>query len=142
MSTPDILEKLTKELDAGITSEVQVVYLLAGIRKLMERDEVEDEYTNLKFHCDWVLHPKLQGTGAKAILRKFDAAYPLLKGGLELHNLPGELKGEIERISKMRYFHKELDGFLDEYGLPPLTKNRDDGPTSSICTPRSWRTSR
>lgn len=127
MSTSDILEKLKRELDAGITTEVQVVYLLAGVRKLMERDEVGDQYPNLKFHCDWVLHPKLQGTGAKAILREFDVAQPLLKGGLELHNLPPGVRGEIERISKMRYFHKELDGFLDAYDLPPLTKNNDDG---------------
>jgi len=127
MSTPDILEKLTRELDAGVTSEVQVVYLLAGVRKLMERDEVGEQYPNLKFHCDWVLHPKLQGTGAKAILRKFDAAHPLLTGGVKLHKLPAELRGDIERISKMRSFQKELDKFLDDYGLPPLTKNRDDG---------------
>jgi hypothetical protein len=127
MSTPAIIKKLTKELDAGITTEVQVVYLLAGVRKLMERDEVEDQFPNLKFHCDWVLHPKLQGTGAKAILRKFDAAHPLLKGGVKLQKLPADLRGDIERISKMRSFQKELDRFLDEYGLPPLIKNGDDG---------------
>lgn len=127
MSTPDIRAKLTSELYGGIATEVQVVYLLAGVRKLMERDEVEDQYPNLKFHCDWVLHPKLQGTGAKAILREFDAAHPHLKAGVKLHDLPGGLRGEIERISKMRYFQKELDKFLEKYKLPPLTKNRPDG---------------
>jgi hypothetical protein len=126
MSTPDIRAKLTRELVAGITTEVQVVYLLAGIRKLIERDDVRDQYPDLKFH-DWALHPKLEGTGAKVILRQFDAAHPLLKGGLELHKLPLELRSEIDRISRMESFHKELDKFLAKYKLPPLTMHRTDG---------------
>jgi hypothetical protein len=127
MSTPDIRAKLTRELLAGITTEVQVVYLLAGIRKLIERDGVSDQYPDLKFHCDWALHSKLEGTGAKAILRQFDAAHPLLKGGVELHKLPLELRSEINRISRMESFHKEINKFLAKYKLPPLTQHRPDG---------------
>ena len=56
--TRDIIQKLKEQIEAGITTEVQVVYLLTGVRKLIERDEVEDEYPKLKFHCDWVLHPR------------------------------------------------------------------------------------
>lgn len=32
MSTPEIIRKLSEELDKGITTEVQVVYVLAGVR--------------------------------------------------------------------------------------------------------------
>ena len=127
MSTPAIIRKLTKELDASITTEVQVVYLLAGVRKLIERDKVKDHYPDLKFHCDWALHSSLEGTAAKAILRQFDTAHPLLRRGIELHKLPSELRAEIERISKMESFEKELAEFLVAYDLPPLTKNRPDG---------------
>jgi len=124
MTTIDIISKLAKELDTGITSEVQVVYVLSGIRKLMERDKVEGQYADLKFHCDWVLHSSMDRAAAKAILRQFDAAQPLFRDGQEL---PPELKSEIDRISKMRSFEKELEGFLTAYNLPPLTKNRPDG---------------
>ncbi len=118
---------MTEQLDKGITTEVQVVYVLAGARKLIERDKVKDQYADLKFHCDWALHSSLEGTAAKAILRQFDAAHPLLRGGIELHKLPSELRAEIERISKMESFEKELAEFLAAYDLPPLTKNRPDG---------------
>jgi hypothetical protein len=69
----------------------------------------------------------LDRAGAKAVLRKFDAVHPLLRHGVKLRNLPADLKREIDRISLMRTFEKELSRFLDDYGLPPLTKNRPDG---------------
>lgn len=127
MSTPDILRKLTAELEKGITTEVQVVYLLAGIRKLIERDERDEEYAALNFHCDWVLHARLDRAGAKAILKQFDAAHALLRGHVALHDLPPDLRREIDRISKMTSFRELLPKFLDEYGLPPLTLQRPDG---------------
>jgi hypothetical protein len=128
MTTSDIISKLSSELEIGIRSEVQAVYLLAGIRKLMERDGVKGEYPNLNFHCDWALHSKLEGSGAKRVLCKFDAAHFLLRDQkLELRDLPPDLKADLDRISKMTQFREELSRFLNEYGLPPLTKNLDDG---------------
>ncbi len=128
MTTQDIIWKLTRELDQGITSEVQVVYLLAGIRKLMERDGVKEQYPDLKFHCDWALHSKLEGTAAKNVLRKFDAAHTLLRDKqIKLRDLPADLGVEINRISKMKSFENELSRFLETHGLPPLTKSRPDG---------------
>src|SRR5712671_4528024 len=52
MTTPDILYKLAKELDGGIETEVQVVYLRAGIRKLIERDE-DSENRGSPLECWW-----------------------------------------------------------------------------------------
>lgn len=127
MSTPEIIRKLTEELDKGITTEVQVVYILAGVRKLIERDEVEDEYADLRFHCDWALHSCMDRAAARGILRQFDAAHPLLRDGIELHKLPADLRSEIDRISKMKSFERELTEFLAAYDLPRLTKNRPDG---------------
>jgi hypothetical protein len=71
--TPDIIRKLGGELDTGITTEVQVGYLLAGIRKLIERDKIEDQYAGLKFHCDWALHARMDRAAARAILKQFDS---------------------------------------------------------------------
>jgi hypothetical protein len=127
MTTRDIISKLTTELDAGIKTEVQVVYLLAGIRKLIERDKIRDQFPDLNFHCDWALHSSLDRAAAKAILKEFDAAHALLAAGAKLRDLPPALRSEINRISKMRSFNNELSQFLATYNLPPLTKNRPDG---------------
>lgn len=130
MTTRDIIGKLTSEIEKGVASEIQVVYLMAGVRKLMERDGVQQQYPDLKFHCDWTLHSKLEGSAAKTVLRKFDAAHVLLRDKqIELHDLPVDLRVEIDRISKMRSFEEELFRFLEAYGLPTLEKKRPDGWT-------------
>ena len=120
--TEEIIRKLTAELNKGITTEVQVVYLLAGIRKLIERDDLGAQYPALNFHCDWVLHSKLDRSAAKAILREFDEAHPLVKSRMDL---PRELQNKIDDISKMRTFEKELTSFLEKYGLPPIAQDVD-----------------
>jgi hypothetical protein len=125
--TPDIIRKLAGELDEGITTEVQVVYLLAGIRKLIERDKIEEQYAGLKFHCDWALHSSMDRAAAKAILRQFDSAHALLRGKIELRALPPDLRIDIDRISQMKSFQEELPRFLAAYDLPPLTQRRSDG---------------
>jgi hypothetical protein len=121
--TPDILRKLARELDAGIATEVQVVYLLAGIRKLIERDGVKERYTDLNFHCDWALHSSMNRATAKTILKKFDDAHVLLQTNIELQELPPDLKTDIDRISTMQSFKTEMYQFLAAYDLPQVTKN-------------------
>jgi len=133
MSSPDIIKKLTREIENGVTTEPQVVYLLAGIRKLMERDDIQEDYRNLTFHCNWALHSKLSGQTAQHILRKFDAAHALLRDNqIELHDLPRDLHKEISTISTMRSFEKELSEVLAEYGLPKLNVKRSDGWASFL----------
>ena len=88
MATPEIIRKLKDELDKGIATEVQVVYVLAGIRKVIERDKVEKQYADLRFHCDWALHASMDRTAAKNILRQFDAAHAFLREGIALRQLP------------------------------------------------------
>jgi|SRR5579864_6395233 len=128
MTTRDILSKLRGELDAGVSTEPQVVYLLAGIRKLMERDGAKGKYPNLNFHCDWALHSKLEGPGARRVLLEFDAAHPLLRdNGVELRQLPRGLKVEMDRIMTMRSFREELEAFLGDHGLPGLDRDERDG---------------
>jgi hypothetical protein len=127
--TPDIIRKLTKELDAGITTEVQVVYVLVGIRKIIERDKLERKYGALKFHCDWALHPSMDRASAKEILMPFETAHPLLNKGVELAELPSDLGHEIDRLVRMKSFKNELARILKTYGLPSLTQQRSNGWT-------------
>jgi hypothetical protein len=128
--TEGIIRKLSAELCKGITSEPQVVYLLAGIRKIIERDGLGGEFSDLKFHCDWVLHSKLEGTAAKRILRLFDRAEAAMRrDNLKFEDLPSELTWQIDAISKMQIFEMELRSFLDRYGLPLLLVGGGDGWT-------------
>jgi len=70
----------------------------------------------------------LDRTGAKVILRQFDSAHALLRGGkIELDTLPSELRTEIVRISEMKSFREELSQFLAAHDLPSLTQHRRDG---------------
>ena len=119
----EIIRKLTAQLNKGITTEVQVVYLLVGIRKLIERDAQGAQYRTLNFYCDWVVHSKLDRSSiVKGILREFDKAHLLLKGEM---NLPLELRNKIDDISQMRSFEKELTSFLGSYGLLPIAQDVD-----------------
>lgn len=125
MSTEAIIKKLATELENGIATEPQVVYLLAALRKLMERDGLKEQYTYLTFHCDWALHHKLRGSTAQDILREFDAAHLLLRDGqIDLHDLPRGLEKQVIGISAMRFFEAELLAVLQHYGLPYVNRKK------------------
>lgn len=124
---PDILKKLEALLNKGIAAETEVVYLMSGTRKLLEQQQAKKQYKYLTFHCDWTLHSKLEGPAAQGILSVFDAANPHLKAGVELDQLPSELRNEIDNISQMKYFKKELTAFLQANGLPSINAVRADG---------------
>lgn len=127
--TNAIIRKLEAEIRGGITTEAQVVYLMAGLRKLLEQQQAKKQYEYLTFHCDWVLHSNLQGTTAQKVLEQFDLANIHLKTGIDLHDLPVDLRREIDGISKMEWFRKELSMFLSANRLPALETVRRDGWT-------------
>src|SRR5579872_1229998 len=67
-----IVDKLKTELEKGITSEVQLVYVLVEVRKLLEITHRKDQYPALLFHCDWILHSHMDRPGALRVLQRFD----------------------------------------------------------------------
>jgi len=127
MTRPAIIAKLEPLLAKGITNEAEALYVIVEVRKLLEQQEARKAYEYLTFHCDWAVHPKLQGTTAQRVLKLFDDANIRLRGGIELRDLPGSLGTEIDRISKMRYFEKQLKSFLKANGPPSLEMARSDG---------------
>lgn len=118
--TPNIISKLRELLNAGIKKEIEGVYLLAAIRKILEQEDEKARFKYLNFHCNWALHAKLGGRDAQEILKQFNDANIILRDGMELGNLPNLLRTEIDEISKMQYFRSELLQFLQEKGLPTL----------------------
>jgi hypothetical protein len=126
---PEIITKLDKLLKSGIEDEQQAVYLMVGLRKLLEHQKTKQTYSYLNFHCNWAVHTKLSGDAAQDILKHFSAASTHLKAGLHLHQLPHDLRHEIDRISQMGYFEDELDAFLKANNLPSIAATRYDGWT-------------
>ena len=52
-----IVKKLNAEMRLAIDSERQVVYILAGTLKLLDLGAYsKDEWRNIRFLCDWVMH--------------------------------------------------------------------------------------
>jgi len=125
MMTPDILSKISVVLSSPLSLEMEVTYILSGIRKIIERDELEDEYTYLFFHCNWALHTSMDRGLAKTVLSNFNDAYPHLASGMDIHELPNGNGREIEMISKMEKFREELSKFLKEHHLPDISKGNN-----------------
>lgn len=139
---PDIVSKLKRELARKIDSEARVVYLLAEIRKLLETEEIAsaatgepspDEYFALKFHCDWAVHVRLDRSGAKRIVQRFDKYEKLL---YELDTgIPTELTflDELEQDLNLAKFREQLRRCLEAHGLD-LTVTDDDSVWVNFLT--------
>ena len=116
----DALErKLRRELSSKAhLTEARVVYILAAIRKLIERTRQQKIYFALNFHCSWALHTTMdRGGGAERILKRFDKAYELLKDK-SLDELPTMLADDLKATVGLENFRASLGAFLTAYGLP------------------------
>ena len=76
LSCPDmkdeLIGKIQNVLDRPIAKEMQVVYLLVELRKLMDRAKYEDSV--LRMFCNWIVHTGLRDKreGSTLILSEFD----------------------------------------------------------------------
>jgi hypothetical protein len=120
LMTPQIIEKIQAELRAGIKTESQVVYVLAEIRKIIEREGSSARYEYLEFHCNWVLHSRLGGKFAQHVLRQFDSGHLKLVKGEHF-----SASYEVEKISKMDGFREELSAFLKAHSITDISKSSD-----------------
>jgi hypothetical protein len=114
-----IERKLRRELSSKAhLTEARVVYILAEVRKLIERTRQQQTYFALNFHCSWALHTTTdRGRAAARILKRFDEAYELLRGK-SLSELPRILANEIQATVGLETFRASLQAFLTAYGLP------------------------
>lgn len=110
MGQSQIEAKLAEELKRDIANEMQVVYILSRVRKLLEISKSESQYPILNFYCNWALHSGMTRTDGKeinAMLRKF----------IE------EPQGKIE-LGFHTQFVDQLKKFLNNENLPvPTVEN-------------------
>lgn len=98
----DIKNKLEVELSKEINSEVQVVYILSRIRKILEIEKNTEKFKVLNFYCNWALHSELSRLGSVR----------------EIFN-----KNEWLNFLSYKPFHKEFKIFLKEQNISTTIYN-------------------
>ncbi len=124
---PDILTKLAHALAQPVTSEGQVVYIMVELRKLIELNGDGAMFAALKFHCDWVAHPVLQGLQAQEIVRLFDRYQKLEDNKPLAHGRPDmSFMNQLGPVLTMSDFRNEVDAYLRSQQLDSSIPNGND----------------
>lgn len=111
--TDDIVSKIVEELDKGIGSEAQVMYLLVEIQKL--RVVSNDQKTILDFYRDWVCHIELKYPNAVSeFLDKFE---PLVDVNLTAHEQSRVFIKQYPAFFKLDDLKMELKKYLAQKGI-------------------------
>jgi len=110
-----MLSKLQHLLSSAFTEECQVVYFLVELRKTLERRGLVDDYTALKFYCDWAMHARLDRAGAKEFLKRID--------NIETAHSFGIFSDGVQKIAiamdflRQEVFRRDLHNALRELDL-------------------------
>jgi len=119
--TKDIVGKLQLHLGKPIDTECGVVYLLAEVRKLLERDDRQRRSGCLWMYCHWALHVDLDGPKTTLeFLKQVDLWVTNTVHGL-LPRGPWKPLQEHYLFRDFVYldaFRRELRRFLVSYMLP------------------------
>jgi hypothetical protein len=116
----EIVCKLRDELGRPLLRESQVLYIMAEIRKYIERekDERRWEYPLLEFFCNWALHIRVDRQHNAANIRLFLQAFDF-KDGMPLEEYLASRF--FQDIMHLKVLKEQLQRFLKErdlsYGL-------------------------
>ena len=120
--TKDIVGKLACFISDPVDTECKVVYLLAEVRKLLERDDPEHKMGSLWMYCHWALHVDLDSPKTtEGFLERVDrwvtntVAYLSPSGPWTF----GEEYNLFKDFVFLDTFRHQLQTFLEVYGLPP-----------------------
>ena len=117
----NLIQKLRAQILAGVTSEVQVVYILAGIRKTLEQSKKFSKFKNLKFYCDWVLHSRLSQKPAQNVIRILETIYISMAKNERIVD-----QSDASPIVRLELFRHELSKYLKLIGLEDFTQNTNE----------------
>lgn len=101
-----IVTKIRRELERGIATESQAVYLLVEIRKLLDRKRWD--YPTLRLCCSWAVHVELSKHQAQKIVKKVDELYTKMASG----QLEEADRLELRSFFTLERFRVELDEVL------------------------------
>jgi len=131
----DIVSKLNKHLSQSVETECSVVYLLAEVRKILEKDRQSPEPFALRMYCHWALHVDLtRPNTTKHFLEKVDSFVLNNVSGLESDGRCSFLDEHhlFQEFSYLDSFREQLRSFLDRYALPTDLCDDDPAWTSFI----------
>jgi hypothetical protein len=127
--TKDIVGKLMALLNEPIDNECKVVYLLAEVRKLLERDDPDHKMGSLWMYCHWALHVDLESPKTtEGFLAKVDrwvtntVAYLTPSGSWTF----GEEYNLFKDFIYLNTFRRQLRVFLAAYKLPTTLCSDDE----------------
>jgi hypothetical protein len=118
MTRTAIAEKLVEHMGKSPSSESDVSYAMAEIRKTLEFDRAKKENWALSFYCDWVLHTELTGPGAKKILGTIEQILGKFKDGDDPATF--DPSGALYDILSFHLLRSHLSKFLKENDMPTL----------------------
>ena len=107
-----IITKLQKLLarDVPLNSEMKVVYYFVEIRKLLEKNNIANEYPIAGFYSDWCLHPIISRKNSIKRIRK-------------ILNLIEEGNGHngMSQMISFKHLKRELAKINKHFQLPSFT---------------------
>ncbi len=110
MGKEEIKTKLQDVLIKEELDEVDIVYILRSIRKILDINR-NKEYKKLRFYCNWALHIQINNTDMVSE---------------ELRNFPDDVVSS-NKFLNYKIFHEELKKFLKKYSFKTnLYKNYDN----------------
>lgn len=117
MGQGQLINKLSKVLDQDVTSEIQMVYILSRIRKVLELNNIKDRYSILNFFSNWALHTEIE-----------KGAYPIspFLTKVIVNDTDDDGFGYFDLL------FDDLDKFLIEFKLPKRIMNANRLPLRNI----------
>jgi len=127
--TKDIAAKLRKHLAGAVDTECAVVYLLAEVRKILERDERGPKPFALWMYCHWALHVDLSRskTTLEFLRRVEDYVVKTVPGFTP--DTPNPMFDSVSFFRDLVYldtFRGQLRQFLTDHDLPTKFCGEDE----------------
>jgi hypothetical protein len=109
----EIIRKIKAELELGIKTESQVVYLLVEVRKLLDKRPTSFEgFTSLRLYCDWAVHERLSSNRlARDVVKRADTL------AAQFEKPDAQLEEEFKLVFSWNAFREDLSQFLEKIGL-------------------------
>ena len=118
-----IIEKLRGPLSSPIETEALLLWLLVNTRKALDCEPGIAGFSTLRFHCDWMVHPALSGSGAAKLIGHVDEYQDVIDATMEenpalVSAAAFKALGELDDLIYFRRFRSELRAFLQRHQLP------------------------
>jgi hypothetical protein len=117
----DIVAALRAAVSKPCRTGAHVVYILTQVRKLLELTTTR--YDALNFHCNWVLHTKLNRGKAKQIVLIFDSLYERYVASSSTSPRP---PNEARELFTLNTFRAELCSLMKAHKIRPRLFRDDD----------------